>query len=78
MYIINLDKGEYLCPIDKMRELELNPTHFQLLLAMFQAGWNGDRIKIDTVFFLERLEQQTKIKFKDVTEHAKEIMSEWN
>ena len=72
IYIVNLDKREYISTIDKMRELELNPTHFHLLLAMFQSDWNGDRIKLINVFELERLG-----KFKDKTEKAKEIYKEF-
>ena len=75
IYIVNLDKREYICTIDKMRELELNPTHFHLLLAMFQSDWNGDRIKLMNVFELERLERLGK--FKNKTEKAKEIYKEF-
>lgn len=74
IYIVNLDKHEYFCTIDKMTELELNPEHFHQLLPMMQYNWNGDRIKLMNVFELESL-SKNRI-YLDVSEQAKQRYKE--
>lgn len=70
--MVNLDKKEYISTIDKMTELELNPEHFQLLLAMLQSNWNGDRIKLVGEYSIDYYPN-----LKNVTEKAKEIFNEF-
>lgn len=72
IYMVNLDKKEYISTTDKMTELELNPEHFQLLLAMLQSNWNGDRIKLVGAYSIDYYPN-----LKNVTEKAKEIFNEF-
>ena len=75
VYFVNFDKKEFFCTIDKMLELELNPTHFHWLLPMMQYDWNHHVIGLHTIFQIEIWEKKYG-KFTDVSDIAKQRYEE--
>lgn len=72
IYIVNLDKKEYISKANKMREWELNPKELLLLFAMLQTDWAGNRIQLISQLSIDRLG-----KLDNVTKKAEEIAQEF-
>ena len=73
IYIVNLDRKEYISKANKMREWELNPKELLLLFAMLQTDWSGNRIELVSELSIDRLG-----KLDNVTKKAEEIAQEFN
>ncbi len=73
IYIVNLDRKEYISKANKMREWELNPKELLLLFAMLQTDWAGNRIQLISELSIDRLG-----KLDNVTKKAEEIAQEFN
>lgn len=71
IYIVNLDKKEYISKANKMREWELNPEESSLLFLMMDYYWSGDRIKLVGSSNIDSYPNMT-----DVTERALTIQKE--